>query len=97
MAKTRAKKRGMQFTVQLADLLPPPTHCPVFGVLINYDGPKHKLREPNTPSIDRLDNNLGYIAGNVRVISLRANILKNSASLEEVRALVRYMEILELV
>jgi hypothetical protein len=35
---------------------------------------------------------LGYIKGNVRVISYRANAIKRDASLDEMRLLVAYLE-----
>lgn len=34
-------------------------------------------------SIDRIDNSLGYIPGNVEVITKKANSMKNGASNEE--------------
>jgi hypothetical protein len=36
-----------------------------------------------SPSLDRIDNNKGYIKGNVEVISWKANIMKSNASPEE--------------
>lgn len=38
----------------------------------------------NDPSVDRIIPELGYTKGNVRVISNRANLLKNNASIEEI-------------
>lgn len=56
-----------------------PELCPVFGT------PMDK------PSLDRKDNSKGYTRDNVRVISDRANRLKNNGTLEELKAIVAYM------
>jgi len=37
----------------------------------------------NSPSIDRIDNKLGYTKDNIRIISYKANTLKNDSSIEE--------------
>lgn len=66
-----------------------PEFCPVLGVRLVYDGGGGVVG-PNTASLDRHDNTLGYIPGNVYVISRRANTLKNDATAEELEAVVRY-------
>lgn len=40
---------------------------------------------PNNPSIDRLDPSIGYIPGNICVISYKANTMKNNASYTELK------------
>jgi hypothetical protein len=45
-----------------------------------------------SPSLDRIVPELGYVKGNVRVISDRANRIKRDATLEELRAIVKYVE-----
>jgi len=64
-----------------------PITCPVLGIPLN---------DPSIPessfSIDRVDNSQGYTVDNVRIISVRANRLKADATLEEMRAIVAYME-----
>ena len=74
--------------------MPLPTHCPVLGIELRYWTPregKSGRKNPNAASIDRNDSNLGYVKGNVRVISLRANQLKSNGTLAEFEQLVTYI------
>lgn len=89
-AKSRAKKRGIEFNILEEDLKPFPTHCPVLGFELVYTA-KEILQE-NSASLDRFDNTKGYIKGNVNIVSHRANALKRDASLKEVKSILRYME-----
>jgi hypothetical protein len=67
-----------------------PTHCPVLGIALKHNTAR---RLDNSPSIDRIDSSKGYTKDNVRVISWRANKLKNNGTLEELEAVVRYMKL----
>lgn len=78
-AKYRAKRDGRDFDLTVDDLEIPET-CPVLGIPMT------------SPSLDRKDNSKGYVKGNVFVISRRANILKNDATVDELEAVVRYMK-----
>lgn len=85
LAKIRAKYRGLVFDVALSDLEPLPTHCPVLGIPLLYTG---TLRDrPSWASLDRIDNSKGYVRGNVRIISYRANSLKSDATPTEMALL----------
>ena len=44
------------------------------------------------PSLDRIDSSKGYIVGNISVISLRANMLKNNATLNELKMIVKWLD-----
>lgn len=44
------------------------------------------------PSLDRFIPANGYVIGNIRVISFRANRIKSDATLEEMRRVLSYME-----
>ena len=81
-ARMRARARGLEFNIELADVVIP-THCPVLGIpLALGDGGV----TPGSPSLDRIDNSRGYVKGNVRVISHRANSLKTDATFAELKA-----------
>lgn len=76
----------MAFDITVADL-EIPTVCPVLGIPITIASGLGS--KPGAPSLDRIDNTKGYIKGNVRVISSRANRLKADATLDELILIVR--------
>lgn len=80
-AKKRADRRGIDFSLPEAALIIPP-RCPVLGIPLRT-GAK---RSANSPSLDRIQPQLGYIPGNVRIISDQANRLKSNRSIVELRA-----------
>jgi hypothetical protein len=67
-----------------------PLICPVLGVKLDYSGLGSS--EDNTASFDRLDSNYGYTKGNVVVMSMRANRLKNDGSADEHRAIADFLD-----
>jgi hypothetical protein len=86
-ARSRAKERGHEFNLELSDIHIP-THCPVLGIeLVAHKG--RSGGNPNSPALDRIDNNKGYVKGNVMVVSHRANMMKVDASPEE---LIKFAE-----
>lgn len=89
-AKTRAEIKGVPFDITPDDIEVPDI-CPVLGILMEF-GLGKRGRALKSPSVDRIIPSLGYIKGNVRVISYRANSLKSDATLEELKALVKYVE-----
>jgi hypothetical protein len=84
-AKNRAKRKGLEFNIDITDVVIP-KKCPILGIDIITDVSGKYTH--NSPSIDRIDNDRGYIKGNVRVISHRANALKGDATLEELKMVV---------
>jgi hypothetical protein len=89
-ARLRAKKAGLPFDQEIP-ALELPDICPVLGIKLVYGG-LHGKPLPTSPSLDRIRPELGYVAGNLRVISNRANTLKNNATVEELRLVIEYME-----
>jgi hypothetical protein len=84
-AKYRAKKTGIDFSITLDDI-PVPTHCPLLGVPLI--AAKNGKVSRGSPSIDRIVSTLGYVRGNVWVISHRANALKSAFTLEQLEQFV---------
>lgn len=84
-AKIRARAKGLEFTIEVEDVVIPET-CPVLGIPIIVASGQRLA--PGAPSIDRMDNSLGYTPANIRVISHRANALKRDGTLEEFRLVV---------
>lgn len=91
----RCKAKGIEFNIEPEDI-PVSELCPVFGTPLKFTEDSERSSKWSKgnehPSVDRIDNTKGYIKGNVRVISTRANALKKDATLEELKALVRYVE-----
>ena len=81
-AKSRSTKKGRDFGIEMEDIVIPDV-CPVFGIPLTE------------PSIDRIDSSKGYVKGNIRVISLRANHLKNNATAAEMRLILADLERIE--
>jgi hypothetical protein len=87
-AKARATKKGVPFNITPEDITIPST-CPVLGIPLVVGQPK---ATDNSPSLDRVVPLLGYVKGNVIVISNRANRIKNNASVHELRAVANFFE-----
>jgi hypothetical protein len=87
--KSVCERDGIPFDITVDDLSPFPLSCPVLQIPINWmstGGSKN-----DSPSIDRVIPEKGYTKGNVRLISQKANRLKQNASLTELQAIVRYI------
>ncbi len=79
-ARSRAKKKGLLFDIDHRDIFIPEV-CPVLGLKLEMS--KGYGGEANSPSLDRINNELGYVKGNVHVISHLANSMKSFASKEQ--------------
>ena len=77
-AKARAAEKGLEFTITEADIIIPDT-CPALHMKLSIeDG-----NRDTSPSIDRINSNLGYTKDNITVMSNRANTLKSNGSVKE--------------
>lgn len=89
-AKHRAKQKGLEFNIDITDIFIPEI-CPALGIPIHKNSDDTRYND-NSPSLDRIDVKRGYVKGNVKVISFRANTLKNNANTEELKKIIKYME-----
>ena len=80
-ARKRSEKFSLPFSIAMEDIEIPDV-CPLLGIPINKKPSKLNNRD-NSPSLDRIIPSMGYVPGNIMVISYRANRIKNDASLEE--------------
>ena len=83
--KARAKKENIPFNLTEDDIVVP-EFCPVLGIKListNFN---------NRPEIDRIVPELGYVKENIRIISGRANRLKNNGTIEEFEKILAYMK-----
>lgn len=80
--KKSCKKRDILFNCSVDDFTLP-DRCPVFDIVLKYPPNREDDDRDAYPSIDRIRPAMGYVSGNVRIISFRANVLKNAATAEE--------------
>ena len=89
-AKGRARREGLPFSLVISDIVIP-TYCPVLGIelkLSKRDGPKDSWH--SSPSLDKIVPALGYVKGNIVVVSMRANRIKCDATPEELYKVAMY-------
>jgi hypothetical protein len=89
-ARSRAKEYQVPFNLTKEDIIISDT-CPVLGIRFQMgDG----VNGPHSPSLDRTVPERGYVKGNVHVISLLANQIKSSATLDDIQKVVAWMKTL---
>lgn len=89
-----SRKNRIPFTIEY-DEIEQPEFCPVLGIKLIYEwGGKsgHHLRNPNKATLDKLVPELGYVPGNVFIISWRANKLKSNMTIDELEKILNYMK-----
>ncbi len=86
-AKARARRFNLPFNLTREDIVIP-ENCPILGIPLDTQTKKGFCY--NAPSIDKIVPELGYVKGNIIVISWRANRIKCDATIEELRALAEF-------
>lgn len=90
-AKRRARSKGIDFDLDTEYLLSiAPDKCPVFGFKFVW-GRKPGKRDFKGPSLDRIVQEQGYVKGNVAFISLKANMIKQNVTENELYAVADWL------
>jgi hypothetical protein len=89
--RNRALEKGVSCTItaqHLRDIWPMDNRCPILKTTFLCGMEKGN---PAGPSVDRIVPSLGYVPGNVAIISYRANRIKIDATILELRAVADWM------
>ena len=93
--RNRARAAGLPFDLTLADIIPP-KFCPVLGIPIERNdthapgsrgGPAF-----NSPAVDRIIPELGYVRSNIIVVSHLANCIKQNATPDQIRRVADFYD-----
>lgn len=88
-AQDRAKLKNVKFDISWKDVKYV-TVCPILEIPLNWGETTNEGgRNIDTPSLDRIIPELGYIKGNVRIISNLANMMKNSANRKQLETFTK--------
>lgn len=85
--KHRAKRNGIEFTIDDLGTVFVPAKCPLLEIPLEFGGDN----KDNSPSLDRIDSSKGYTPENTWVISYKANRIKNNATTQELLTLAMNM------
>lgn len=85
-SKRNAKAKGVPFNIEVSDIIIP-EYCPALGIKLELlSGRIHN----GSPSVDRIKPELGYVKGNIIVVSMLANQIKTSATVEQMQAVTNF-------
>lgn len=91
--KYYAKKGGYPFSLDIElQISLAPEFCPVLGIKLDWGCIGKLHATDNSPSLDKIKPELGYVEGNVAWMSHKANTMKSNATLQEIEALANWMK-----
>lgn len=89
--KSRATRLGLDFNIEVSDIVVPDV-CPILGIKLESGlGSGKRGPRKNSPTVDRIEAGLGYVKGNIRVVSALANGMKSSATPEELMLFAQWV------
>jgi hypothetical protein len=88
-AEKRALEKDVPFKLTMDDI-DIPIYCPILKVKLEIG--KTSGPDDFSPSLDRIIPELGYVPGNVKIISMRANRIKTNATIEDIKNVLLYLK-----
>ena len=88
----RSRLEGVPFDLDIdyvVDIFPKDYRCPILKKKMVWS---NTSRNPDSPSLDRIDPQKGYVNGNMAWISNRANTMKNDATFEEIELIYNWFK-----
>lgn len=93
-ARKRALKKNVPFGITAKYIISILTdECPVFGTKFKWMGNGGIINE--SPSLDRIVPNLGYVEGNLVVISTKANNIKSAYASNDIFKVALWLQTIE--
>jgi hypothetical protein len=88
-----AKRRHIDFKITIDDVFPGVANgvCQLTGLPFDFNPHKEKENNPYAPSVDRIDNNKGYVPGNIRIVLWAVNSALGESSDEEMLPILKAM------
>ena len=81
-SRKRADRMGFGFNITLSHLaelwIQQQGRCPVTGVVLSFKTGSQQQKNPRAISCDRINNNRGYVRGNIRLLTHWANNAKST-------------------
>lgn len=90
-----AKKKGVPFAFTFDEFLEcwekSDKRCPILGTDFDFQNGRRGSDQSRLPSLDKIIPALGYVPGNVRFISMRANRMKQDITVDQAERLLAYL------
>lgn len=93
LAAHRARRAKLDFSKTLRDVLmaQPPDKCACCHCNLDYSLGRGVSNRDKSPSLDRVNNSLGYTLDNTAVICMRCNRHKSDSTIKELELIIQYM------
>lgn len=85
LSKQRSKQKNIPFNIDVDDIFIP-EFCPILNIRLQKN---HTGWAPDAPTLDRIIPKKGYVKGNIKVISGKANVMKNDATIDELKTFTK--------